>query len=462
MDQWQDSPSSRKQNPFNEPSKRDFRDLDNFFDDTGDNTVHYQGTLNRVRSDNGSGKKKKFPKILAAAAVLVCILAAASVLPGLAGERDPKPTVSIPPAATAAPVHTQEADTTTAVAPVVPAPVPKKEYRYFGNMLSAEHQKVYDIILEGIAQRDDFIGPFDISSTDDVNLIVQSVTYDHPEYFWFRGAHSGSYYDRETYLEYTLCPEYEFSAQEYAAHASFVESAAQPILNQLAGKSDYEKVKGVYEYLVDNTVYDRAYTGTTIYELFHDSRAVCEGYARATQYLLTKLGVETLYVTGMAGDFGEPKSTWESHAWNIVCIDGIYYQLDTTWGDPENEDGSQSKNFWYLNLTDEEIRRCHESDEWSTYPACSSTRHNYYAYEGHYLDTFSKETIETWFRDAYANGQPLEFKCASEDIYRQAYHWLVDKEGFKELFRGVVPANTAYRYLYSYSDEQYILNVEKE
>lgn len=457
MELWADSPSSRKQKPFKELPEKDPGGLDDFFDDMGGYTVSGRSALDRkVRSDY-SRKKKVLPWIWAVAAVLACIFGAAEVLPRLGKEQ---PSASSHPAAKVEPVLPQP--TATLPAPVAPSPSPKREYRYFGSMLSPEYKKIYDNICEGIARRDDFIGPFHISNVNDINLIIQSVTYDYPEYFWFRGVHSGTYYDYDTYVDYTVSPQYEFSAQEYTAHATFVESATQPILSQLEGKSDYEKVKGVYEYLVDNTIYDRAYTGTTIYEMFHDGRGVCEGYARATQYLLTKLGVETLFVTGNGGEFGLPRSQWESHAWNIVRIDGTYYQLDTTWGDPVNDDDSQIKNFWYLNLTDAEIARAHDRNEWNKYPTCSSIRHNYYIYEGRYLDIFSKDTIENWFRDSYAKGQPLEFKCASEDIYRQAYHWLVDNEGFKELFRSVVPANTAYRYGYGYSDELYIINVDKE
>ena len=337
-------------------------------------------------------------------------------------------------------------------------PVQRENYRYFARQLTDRQLKVYDVVREGLYGRADTIGPFSVDSEADLSLIMQAVRYDYPEYFWFRGGYSGSYYNRDTYLEYTLTPEYCFNAQEYVAYAAFVESAAQPVIDALSGKSDYEKVKGVYEYLVDNTIYDLAYTGTTIYEMFHDRRGVCEGYARAAQYLLTKLGVETLYAVGSGGAYGESRAFWGSHAWNYVKIDGIYYQMDVTWGDPVNDDGTQEKNMYYLNLTDEEMLRRHDREDWASYPVCSETYHNYYVYEGYYLEYFSKDIIEAWFLEAYNQGKPLEFKCANESIYRQAYSWLIENGGFGDLYSSVSSYGT---YWYNNADDLYVLGTYK-
>jgi transglutaminase-like putative cysteine protease len=461
LDMWEDTPRSQKQDTFKEPPKKAPDDLENFFDSYGEPSG--QGRRSSAGRRSGrSGRKNPLPIILATTAIALCAAAAVLVLT-FTGGRKPEAPVSAVPVVTQPAVQqpVNPVSTVPTVAPAKPAPVPLQEYRYFGKKLNAQQKQLYDLIRDGISRHADSIGPFQVSSLDEINLVVQSISHDYAEYFWFQGAYETLYYDHDTYLECTLTPNYVFDAQEYVACKAVVEAAAQPILDQLAGKSDYEKVKGVYEYLIDNTAYDLKYMGTTIYEMFHDRRGVCEGYARASQYLLTKLGVETLLCSGMSGDPGEPRNQWESHAWNIVKIDGVYYGLDTTWGDPLNENGVQTKNFWYLNLTDEEMNRQHDREKWSSYPICNDIRYNYYVCEERYLESFDKETVKRWFQEDYAKGEQLEFKCASESIYRQVYSWLVDNGGIDEVFRTVIPQNEGYQCSYGYSDILYVFSLSE-
>ena len=50
--------------------------------------------------------------------------------------------------------------------------------------------------------------------------------------------------------------------------------------------------------------------------------SVCEGYSKAYTMLLAKAGIESYLVSG------------NNHMWNLVKIDGEYYQTDVTWDDP--------------------------------------------------------------------------------------------------------------------------------
>ena len=48
-----------------------------------------------------------------------------------------------------------------------------------------------------------------------------------------------------------------------------------------------------------------------IYSALVGKRTVCAGYARSAQYLLQKMGMECIYVTGTCAN-------GEAHAWNQV------------------------------------------------------------------------------------------------------------------------------------------------
>ena len=461
MDLWEDAAMPQKTNWQPPSTRKSNDDLDNFYDDCASIS---DGNHSRLSRTQFSSKRRKRGFLKPVTAVLLAIFVLVRLLSGdTSNPQDTSSSTPNPPVQTT-PINISSMETVpspTVPTEAAPTPMSPSEYRYFGKMLTVEQKKIYNLIREGISHREDAIGPFNVQSEQEVSLIVQSLHFDWPEYFWFRGGYSGSYYDRGTHFEYTINPSYAFSKNEYIAYATYVDNQTQDIIQNLSDKSDYEKVKGVYEYLIDRTIYDLDYTGTTIYELFHDGRAVCEGYARASQYLLTKLGVETLYARGNAGEYTQPSSQWEGHAWNIVKIDGIYYQIDTTWGDPVNDDGIQRKTFHYLNLTDEEMLRRHDREEWNYYPPCTDIRHNYYYVEGRYLESFNKDIITTWFRESYSTGEALAFKCANEDIYRSAYNWLILEGGIGELFRGVLPDGCGYSYSYSYVDELYILCLEE-
>lgn len=102
------------------------------------------------------------------------------------------------------------------------------------------------------------------------------------------------------------------------------------LAESLKGKNDYETVKNIHDYLINNFNYDYRETSTnyTDIEGFRDGVMVCNGYAMATFYLCNKAGVETRFITGIGGN-----DTEENHAWNAVKIDGKWYNMDVTWDD---------------------------------------------------------------------------------------------------------------------------------
>ena len=97
---------------------------------------------------------------------------------------------------------------------------------------------------------------------------------------------------------------------------------------------DAEKVRQIYQFVYDTVEYDMVHRNnrkyhlkTTAYAALVRKRAVCQGYSVLTYRLFREAGVNARVITGTLKD-GEGT---EHHAWNLVEIDGAWYNLDVTW-----------------------------------------------------------------------------------------------------------------------------------
>ncbi len=271
---------------------------------------------------------------------------------------------------------------------------------------------------------------------EDIDRIFQCVLNDHPELFYVEGYSYTKYTrgDRTTSIEFSGT--YSLDRETAEGRRSEIEAAAAEILAGIdAGADQYTKVKYVYDTIIRETDYDRnAADNQNIYSTFVNHLSVCQGYAKATQYLLNRLGVECTLVQGQVG-------TGEGHAWNLVKVDGNYYYVDTTWGDTSykmEDGGAESQvtmpeiNYDYLNVTTAELLRTHRLSENVPMPECTATEANYYLREGALFPSYDREQLQTLFARAREQERAdVTIKCADEDCYNQMFDALV---GGQEIF----------------------------
>ena len=96
----------------------------------------------------------------------------------------------------------------------------------------------------------------------------------------------------------------------------------------------YQNIKLAHDYLVESIEYDKTISQSNIYDIYGalvNKKSVCEGYAKAFKYLMDSVKIPCVMVSGKATN-SEGKS--ESHAWNYVQIDNVWYAIDCTWDDP--------------------------------------------------------------------------------------------------------------------------------
>lgn len=104
----------------------------------------------------------------------------------------------------------------------------------------------------------------------------------------------------------------------------------QQVASDLKNTSDYNSVRAVHNYIVENVDYDYNYKNYIDMEGFRDGEMVCNGYSMATFLLLSYMDIPVRMISGTAEN-----SDGEiiGHGWNIVNLDGKWYNIDATWDD---------------------------------------------------------------------------------------------------------------------------------
>lgn len=139
----------------------------------------------------------------------------------------------------------------------------------------------------------------------------------------------GDVYSCEIEASYRTTPE-----QDVELNNMITETLAEL---ELEGKTEYQKVKIIHDYICDNVDYDYEHLELgndypmmyTAYAAVTEGKAVCQGYAELFYRMGTEAGLSVKVVTG----YGNA----ERHAWNLVRIGNEYYNIDLTWNGQDAE-----------------------------------------------------------------------------------------------------------------------------
>ncbi len=328
---------------------------------------------------------------------------------------------------------------------------------YAFGKLSEEEQQVYLEILEALV---DFRENVRLSSCDKdlISRVFQCVLNDHPEIFYVEGYSYTEYTLGDILKKITFTGSYRFGPEEVAEKQEQIDDYVNRCLAGMPEDADeYEKVKYVYEYLIHHTDYDAAAKDSqNICSVFLERKSVCQGYAKATQYLLNRAGVFATLVLGQVVG-------GEGHAWNLVRIDGEYYYVDTTWGDASYQAVGGSDypiekiptiNYDYLGVTTEQMEQTHTPDNVVDLPLCTAIEANYYVREGVYFTEWDEEKIEKIFADSYERGEAyVTLKCEGPAVYQKMRETLIGQQG---IFRYLNAPDKAVSYVEN--EKQYSLS----
>ncbi len=275
-----------------------------------------------------------------------------------------------------------------------------------------------------------------ISTTNEeaMDLVFDYVTIDHPELFYIDGYRYTNYTIGNEIARIGFSGNYLYSEDEIKDRQLRINEAVNECLSGAPSSTDeYYVIKYVYEYIINTTEYDlNAEDNQNICSVFLNGRSVCNGYAKAAQYLLNRLGIECSLVIGTVNT---KKLNNAVHAWNIVRCNGAYYYFDVTWGDSSYQSGNGENagniripevNYDYLNVTSAEIGRNHTVSDLIKLPECNSMKDNYYVREDEYFTSAELSLVGDLFDRRYDDGsENVVIKCADSSIYDALYEELI-------------------------------------
>lgn len=284
-------------------------------------------------------------------------------------------------------------------------------------------------------------------SSGRIGLCLSLLANDCPEIFWLSRRYSYWYEGNDTVVQL-----YAYvSGNRCERLLNQVKEVVDGVIESLPpGLTELQREQQIYQWLAAHCTYDKtveqvsdnwrsyAAVGSLL-----GGKAVCEGYARALQLLLSQAGVTCRSVTGTAEGGG--------HMWNMVKLGDDWVYVDLTWDDS----GDEGPLYRYFNLPDSILLQTHtlspeytllsteELDENdgllnAPVPACETDTYTYYRNFGIQVTTSGseKDQVVEAMVQAMKSGSPtvalyipeeLDYDDMIEEIFRSAGNRFMDE-----------------------------------
>ena len=211
----------------------------------------------------------------------------------------------------------------------------------------------------------------------DIYYAIRFVMRENPDIFWFSYQWSYSEADNVLHLYYTFdierCEKIKAQIDDVVEHDFKIA--------HVRSLPKVEQMMYVYKWIALYCSYNiLSAHNQTIYSVFVHRTSVCTGIAKAAQYLLNLLGIESRLVFGKMAN--SPKNS--RHCWIIVKIENKWYHLDPTFALPDTEHILLTSNvvvlkgpdyllYNYFCIDTKNIKLSRSIEEEDTLPNCIDT-----------------------------------------------------------------------------------------
>lgn len=241
----------------------------------------------------------------------------------------------------------------------------KAETYYYYQRLEPLAKEIYDVMY-GVAQDPVSVGNIGFMMTVEdpqgeefynaFNVAYRALCFDHPELFWlYAGEEAEMVYLSEALNQngfYFVYIKMEEPFLRFEEQMQAFNSASDAFLADIdTSISEYDTIRQIHDKLIDLVNYNDPVVQQISFDNSQDlahtaygclvtdssgnpNYAVCDGYALAFEYLLQQCGINVVFIGGNAGS---DEASAGGHAWNVVEMDGSWYEVDCTWNDSESQ-----------------------------------------------------------------------------------------------------------------------------
>ena len=228
----------------------------------------------------------------------------------------------------------------------------------------------------------------------------------------------------------TLYPSYAYDQEETANLQKQVDAVAAEILQKAEAKqTDYERVKLLYDWIIDRSDYvNKEENNQNILSVFLDKKAVCAGYSKSFKYLLDQLHIPNAIILVQVIENPE-----EYHVINMVQMDKQWYYLDPTFGDIKIEKSYNNYRYAYFAMTSAEVENIYAPQQ--EIKQTAAYKDSFFYQRNAYLKGYDENQIIAIIASNINNPDPcLAIKCDSRQTYEQVKQLLRSQHIF-DLFQ---------------------------
>ena len=203
----------------------------------------------------------------------------------------------------------------------------KSDDRIYKEILEEKEKDIYDLLLETIKSYETSIQLDNKKYECEKNYaqcesylrnVTEALWVDHPELLNFASLgwiYQDNQFDVKIYYAFK-------NPIKEAIGVLRIERIISDIQEETKNMTDKEKIIYVYDWMGEHNTYDNLFTYTSknqsIYNVFLKKNAVCAGFAKASQIILSHLGIKSYIISG------------EDHMWNVIEYKKKYYYFDST------------------------------------------------------------------------------------------------------------------------------------
>lgn len=327
---------------------------------------------------------------------------------------------------------------------------------YVYSTLSPKEKQGYDMLAAAVRNFEPYVQFSEEYTEADIKKLFTLVYTQESRIFWLDSLYSAPGENN------ILSLSYRYTKEQSESMRAELENAAAKLLGEMPQNGDdYERIKFLHDNIVTGCTFDNtAEYSNTAYGVLVDGRAQCEGYAFAMSYLCDAAGIENYIANGKNSD-------GVAHAWNKICADGSWYNVDCTWDDPRlNFSAPYFLRHDYMFVPDSDVEgTAYFTDTRYFYPIpCTADEYNYFKREGLFFDTAEDGIAafeEQLKRTARSGGRDVELRFASSEEYEKAKSRLFDEGELKTVIEKLngffgCGIKTAHK---SYNSKMYIIHI---